>query len=245
MKGCTQQHGPGSKAKERVKSTSCRMSPAVGHRPGNSQSTFEGYKLACGTRHRAWLGSSLITFRGWTTSRSPRSGRKGRFEEETWNRSPWGLMASRTRGLGGQARWPERLPPPPGARDPLRVRPLEGRPNLFGTAGPAGSALPPASLPAQLLWDPRRPILPPWTLRVLSRPSLQTRDPLLCTCLLLESNGALSFRSWVVGVAFQRSLSPDATQESRWDLSNVSVHSKWPLSPLAPCKIKVYWPVVF
>ena len=62
-----------------------------------------------------------------------------------------GQMASRTRGLGGQARWLEHLPPPPGARDPLRVRPLEGRLSLFGTARPAGSALPPASLPVQLL----------------------------------------------------------------------------------------------
>ena len=62
-----------------------------------------------------------------------------------------GQMASRAQGLGGQARWPECLPPSPRARDPLRVRPLEGRLSLFGTAGPAGSALPPASLPAQLL----------------------------------------------------------------------------------------------
>ena len=42
MKGCTQQHGPGSKAKECIKSTSCRMSPAVGHHPRNSQSTSKG-----------------------------------------------------------------------------------------------------------------------------------------------------------------------------------------------------------
>lgn len=43
---------PRLKSQGRVKSTSCRNAhPSVGHRPGNSQSTFcQGYKLACGTR---------------------------------------------------------------------------------------------------------------------------------------------------------------------------------------------------
>lgn len=171
------------------------MSPAVGHHPGNSQSTSEGYKLAC-------LGSSSITFGGWATSQSPGSGlrrRRGTGAPGVWwadglqNPGVWGdrpggwstchhLLGLRT--LSEWGRWKE---------------------DWAYLAQPGQLGLLCHQHPCQCNFSetPCCPILPPWTLQVPSRPSFQTHSPLLCMCLLLEFNGALSFRSWVGGSFFK------------------------------------------
>ena len=210
------------------------MSPAVGHHPGTSQSTSEGYKLAC-------LGSSSITFGGWATSQSPGSGLRRR--RGTGAPGVWWADGLQNPGVGGTGQVAGAPATTSWGSGPSQSE-AAGRktePIWHSQASWVCSA---TSIPASAT-SLRPPAAPS------SHPELSKFPPVRASRRTALSSACASWNLMVPyhsgpgwGGHFSKKSLP-------WRYlgvqvgSNVSVHSKWPLSPLAPCKIKAYWPVVF